>query len=100
MSRTVTMTCPHCGSTLDVDLDAGVVNHHEPPPERRERVDFDAKLQEIEAQKRRAADRMAEEMRKERDRDRLMEDRFRKLIDEAKKKGDDGGRPVRDIDLD
>jgi hypothetical protein len=42
---------------------------------------------------------MAEAMRREKDKDRLMEDRFSDLLDATKKK-DDGKRPIRDIDLD
>jgi len=38
-------------------------------------------------------------MRKEQSKGRLLEDRFRKLVDDAKKAGDDG-KPIRDIDLD
>jgi hypothetical protein len=37
-------------------------------------------------------------MRHEKDKDRLMEDKFRSLMEKAK--DDDGSRPVRDIDLD
>jgi hypothetical protein len=42
---------------------------------------------------------MAEAMRKEQSKGRLLEDRFRKLVDDVKKTGD-VGKPIRDIDLD
>ena len=42
---------------------------------------------------------MAEAMRKEKDKSRLMDDRFRELFDETTKK-DDGKKPIKDIDLD
>ena len=99
MSDPLKVTCPHCGSTLTLDVDAGVVVECSPPAVHREKADFDARLKEIEADKRRAADRMAEAMRKEQSKGRLLEDRFRKLVDDAKKAGDDG-KPIRDIDLD
>jgi hypothetical protein len=99
MSEAVKVTCPHCGSQLEVDSEAGVVVGHTPPVVQREKVDFDAKLKEMEEQKRRASDRMAEAMRKEKSKERIMEDRFRKLMDEAKDSEDDQP-PVRDIDLD
>lgn len=99
MSDPLTLTCPHCGSTLSVDIAAGVITECTPPVVHREKVDFDARLKEIEAEKRRSADRMAEAMRKEQSKGRLLEDRFRKLVDDAKKAGDDG-KPIRDIDLD
>jgi hypothetical protein len=99
MSEPLKVTCPHCGSNLTVDVEAGVVVDHAPPREHRDKVDFDARLKEIEAEKQRASDRMAEAMRKEQSKGRLLEDRFRKLMDDAKKTPDDG-KPIRDIDLD
>ncbi|MEE4273932.1 MAG: hypothetical protein V2I67_19800 [Thermoanaerobaculales bacterium] len=98
MSETITVTCPHCDSSLVIDVAAGVVVEHTPPARPQEKIDFDARLREIEAQKARSADRLAEAMRQEKDKDRLMEDRFRSLMEKAK--DDDGSRPVRDIDLD
>ncbi len=99
MSDHLKVTCPHCGSFLTLDVEAGVVVDAVPPAVHREKVDFDARLKEIEAEKRRASDRMAEAMRKEQSKGRLLEDRFRKLVDDAKKSGDDS-KPIRDIDLD
>ena len=98
MSDTITITCPHCDSSLIIDVTAGVVLEHAPPERPQEKIDFDARLKEMEAEKARSADRMAEAMRQERDKDRLMEDRFRSLMEKAK--DDDGSRPIRDIDLD
>jgi hypothetical protein len=99
MSNTIKLTCPHCGSTLKVDTEAAVVVEHSPPVQHREKADFDKRLQQIESEKERSADIMAEAMRREKDKERLMEDRFKELFDETKKK-DDGSRPLRDIDLD
>jgi hypothetical protein len=99
MSDKVTVSCPHCGSNLTIDVEAGVVVDHSRPPDNREKADFDKRLQELEAQKRTAADRMAEAMRKEKSKERLMEDRFKQLMDDAKKQPDEG-KPIRDIDLD
>ena len=95
----ISVTCPHCGSSLQVDTQAGVVVGHEPPVQPTREVDFNARLQEIEREKERAGDRMAEAMRREKDKERLAEDRFSDLLDDAKKK-DDGKRPIKDIDLD
>jgi hypothetical protein len=93
------VTCPHCHSSLQIDTEAGVVVAHEPPVYHSDKVDFDARLKQLESEKERSADRMEEAMRKEKSRDRIMEDKFRELLDDAKKK-DDGKRPIRDIDLD
>jgi hypothetical protein len=98
MSDTITVTCPHCDSSLVIDVAAGVVLEHTPPSKPREKIDFDARLKQMENEKARSADRMAEAMRQEKDKDRLIEDRFRSLMEKAK--NDDGSRPIRDIDLD
>jgi hypothetical protein len=97
--RPISITCPHCGSNLRVDGDAGVVVDHTPPPVHSEKTDFDTRLRQIEDEKRRASDRMAEAMRMEKSKARIMEDRFRKLMEDAKN-SDDDEPPVRDIDLD
>jgi hypothetical protein len=98
MSTTITLTCPHCESTLVIDVDAAVVVEHKRPVTASEKVDFDARLKQMEDQKRRAASRLEEAMRAEKSKERILEDRFRKLMDDAK--DDDGSPPpVRDIDL-
>jgi len=98
MKNTVTVTCPHCNASLEIDVQAGVVVGHSAPVTVSDRVDFDARLKQLEAEKARSADRLAEAMRHEKDKGRIMEDRFRSLMEKAK--DDDGSRPVRDIDLD
>ncbi len=99
MTDKLSITCPHCGSLIKIDREAGVVVDHEPPVQHRDKLDFDTRLKQIESEKARSADKMAEAMRKEQSKDRLMEDRFRELLDDAKK-NDDGKRPIKDIDLD
>ncbi len=99
MSDPVIVSCPHCGSNLTIDIEAGVVVDHSPPVVHKEKTDFDERLKQIEDEKHRASDKMAEAMRKEHSKERLLEDRFRKLMDDAKKMPDTG-KPIRDIDLD
>ena len=98
MKNTVRVTCPHCDSALVVDIEAGVVVEHTAPVRTRDKVDFDTRLKEMEAEKARSADRLAEAMRHEKSKNRLMEDKFRSLMEKAK--DDDGSKPIRDIDLD
>jgi hypothetical protein len=98
MSDTITVTCPHCQTALVIDLSAGVVVDHSVPARTAEKIDFDARLQQLQRDKARSEDRLAEAMRQEKDKDRLMEDKFRSLMKKAK--DDDGSRPLRDIDLD
>ena len=99
MTDQIAITCRHCGSTLRVDTEAGVVVDHTPPVSHTEKTDFDTRLKQIEEEKARASDRMAEALRMEKSKERIMEDRFRQLLNEAKE-SDDGEPPVRDIDLD
>jgi len=99
MSDYISITCPHCRSQLRIDTEAGVVVDHEPPEVPTDKTDFDTRLRQMEDEKRRASDRLAEAMRMEKSKGRLMEDRFRKLMDDAKKKQDDTP-PIKDIDLD
>jgi len=94
----VRITCPHCGSALEVDVDAGVVVRHEPPAETGRRLDFDERLRAVEEEKRRAADRLEEAMRHEKAKERVLEEKFRRLLEEAPE--DDGTPHIRDIDLD
>ncbi len=99
MARTVSITCPHCNALLEVDVEAGVVlTHHAPRGEQRA-LDLEERLRAMEEAKARAEDRMAEAFRAERAKERVLEDRFRKLLESAKDAGD-GPPPPRDIDLD
>ena len=99
MTDKLDIECPHCGSTIHVDKEAEVVVAHEPPVHLHDKANFDERLQQLGRDKERAADRMEEAMRREKDKGRLMEDRFRELFDETKKT-DDGSKPIKDIDLD
>jgi hypothetical protein len=99
MTEKLKISCPYCNATIVVDPEARVVVSHEAPVRHHEKADFDERLQQLGRDKARAADRMAEAMRREKDKSRLMDDRFRELFDDAKKK-DDGKKPIKDIDLD
>jgi len=99
MGRTVSITCPHCDTVLEVDLEAGVVIRHHPPEGKKPQHDLEARLTALEKEKARAADKMAEAFRAEEARESVMEDRFKKLLQEAKERKDED-KPLRDIDLD
>ena len=99
MAKKITVTCPHCDSSLVIDVEAGVVVEHTAPVRTQDKIDFDTRLKQMEEEKARSADRLEEAMRQEKSKDRLMEDKFRSLMEKAKDE-DDGSRPLRDIDLD
>ncbi len=99
MAKTVSITCPHCNAILEVDVEAGVVLTHHAPREEKKGMDLEERLRAMEEAKARAEDRMAEAFRAEKSRERVMEDRFKKLLESAKESGD-GPPPLKDIDLD
>jgi hypothetical protein len=99
MSETKTVHCPCCGAALQIDPEACVVVSHQPPPDTSEKIDLETRLKMMEEQKRRATDRMAEAMRAEESKGKILEDRFKSLMEKAGE-ADDGKPPVRDIDLD
>ena len=97
--KTISLTCPHCGCLLDVDIEAGVVVRHHPPRPERKALDFDERLKALQDDKQRAADRMDEAMRQEKAKEKVLEERFRRLLEEAPSE-DEAERPLKDIDLD
>ena len=98
MAPKTTVTCPHCHTTLEIDTEAGVVVSHEPPKDVKKAVDFDQRLKDLEEAKKRASNRIEEAMRAEKAKGRVLEDRFKKLLGEAKESKDDKP-PLKDIDL-
>ena len=94
----IIVTCPHCNATLTIDRTAGVVVHHEAPVASAEAIDFDTRLRQLEQEKARAESRMHEAMRQEKNRDQLLADKFKRLLDSKPEDSDE--RPRRDIDLD
>ncbi len=98
MSETISVTCPHCLTTLEVDSQAGVVVGHQAPVSTEKKIDFETRIQEMADEKQRAANRMQEAMRAEQSRERLLEDRFQALMNKAGEV-DDTTPHIRDIDL-
>ena len=99
MTEKVNIDCPHCGASIQYDKQADVVVSHEAPVHLHQKADFDERLEQLGRDKAKAADRMEEAMRREKDKSRLMDERFKELFDDTKKK-DDGSKPIKDIDLD
>ena len=99
MARTVSVTCPHCHAVLEVDVEAGVVLTHHAPREEKKAMDLEERLRAMEEAKARAEDRMAEAFRAEKAKERVMEDRFKKLLQSAREDGEEPP-PLKDIDLD
>lgn len=98
--RELLVRCPDCGGELQVDSATGEVLSHrsakaETPPSK----DFDALLAGLGESKQHAESVFEREMGALKNRDRLMEEKFRKALERAEKE-DDGEPPVRRWDLD
>jgi len=99
-SRKLTATCPECGSDLVIDGATGEVISHRalkrPPAGGK---DFDALLAGIDGDRERAEDVFARSMAAEKDRDRLLEEKFRAAMQRAEEEPDDEP-PRRPFDFD
>ena len=98
--RKLTVRCPDCGSDLVIDGATGEVLSHrkakQPPAGGK---DFDTLLKGLDEEKSRAEDIFAREVAAHKDRDRLLEEKFREAMRRAEEEPDEGP-PVRPFDLD
>ncbi|MCX7894499.1 MAG: hypothetical protein N2447_00880 [Thermoanaerobaculum sp.] len=96
---TFTVTCPHCKSLLELDGDAKVVVASRPPEEKKAATSLEDRLKQLEEEKKRAADKLAEAMRAEQAGARVREEKFRKLL-EGVNPEETPERLIKDVDLD
>ena len=91
--------CPGCAGDLVVDAETGEVLSHE-PAERKPAAgkDFDDLLRGVDEEKARAEERFEQERAAVRDRDRLLEAKFREALRRAE--DDDATPPPRPFDFD
>jgi hypothetical protein len=96
----LTATCPDCGATLTVDVATGTVLSHRPAAKAPAGgKSFDELLAGIDEGKQRAEEVFARETAALKDRDRLMEERFREALKRAQESPDDEP-PPRPFDFD
>jgi hypothetical protein len=99
-TRKLTVRCPECSSDLVVDAATGEVLSHRPP--KRQPAggkDFDALMRGLDEDREKAEDVFAREVAAFKDRDRLLEEKFREAMKRAEE-DPDTGPPVRPFDLD
>jgi len=98
--RKLSSRCPECGADLVIDAATGAVLSHrkakQPPAGGK---DFDALLKGLDEDKSRAEDIFEREVAAIKDRDRILEEKFREAMRRAEEEPDEG-RPVRPFDLD
>ncbi len=93
-----TVTCPHCQALLELDGDTQLVVGSKPVEKPKSATSLEDRLQSLAKEKEAARDKMAEAMRAEQAGAALREEKFKKLLGEAKDQPVE--KPVRDIDLD
>jgi len=93
--------CPCCSAELTVDAETGHVLMHR---KAKEPVgggkDFDALLAGLDEGKARAEELFEREKKAMKDRDRILEEKFREAMRRAEEEGDDEAPPLRPFDLD
>ena len=99
-SQKLSVRCPDCGSDLVVDAATGeVLSHRRPKQPPAGGKDLESLLQGLEHDKARAEDVFQREVAAMKDRDRLLEEKFREALRRAEEEPDEG-RPPRPFDLD
>lgn len=94
------VTCPGCGAKLVVDQATGeVVSHRLPERPVAGGHTIEGLMDELEAGRSAAEDRFAQEVAAQKDRDRLLTEKFEEALRRAKEDPDDGP-PKRPFDLD
>lgn len=99
-TRKLTVRCPDCGSDLTLDAATGEILSHRPqkaPPGGGK--DFDALLKGLDEDKSKAESVFEREVSAMKDRDRLLEEKFREAMRRAEEEPD-SGPPRRPFDLD
>jgi hypothetical protein len=99
-TRKLTVRCPECNSDLVIDAATGeVLSHRRPKQAPAGGRDFDSLFQSLDEGKARAEDVFTREVAALKDRDRLLEEKFREALKRAEEEPDEGP-PPRPFDLD
>ena len=99
-TRKLTVRCPDCSSDLVIDAETGeVLSHRRAKQPLAGGKDFDSLLKGLDDDKARAEDVSQREVAAMKDRDRLLEEKFREAMRRAEEDPDEGP-PRRPFDLD
>jgi hypothetical protein len=93
-----TVTCPHCHALLDLDGETQVIVGSRAPVKPKSTTSLEDRLQALGKEKADARAKMEEAMRTEKAGAAIREEKFRKLLEEAK--DEPVTKPIRDVDLD
>ncbi|HSN87433.1 MAG TPA: hypothetical protein VL025_11780 [Thermoanaerobaculia bacterium] len=99
-TRKLTVRCPDCSSDLVIDVETGqVLSHRKAKQPLAGGKDFDSLLKGLDEDKSRAEDIFTREVAALKDRDRILEEKFREAMRRAEEDPDEGP-PPRPFDLD
>lgn len=99
-TRKLTVQCPECNSELVIDAATGqILSHRAPKRPLAGGKDFDSLLRGLDEDKAKAEDVFQREVAALKDRDRLLEEKFREAMKRAEEDPDQGP-PKRPFDLD
>lgn len=99
-SRKLTVLCPECGSDLVIDTATGtVLSHRKAKQPLAGGKDFDSLLKGIDDDKHRAEDIFQREVAALKDRDRILEEKFKEAMRRVEE-DPDKGKPPSPFDLD
>ena len=96
MAANFEITCPCCDTLIIVDRISGEVLLHK-QKERANKESFDAMVSKLEAQKSEAAKRFDQQLESQKDRARILEERFKEAMQRAEK---DDTPVINPMDLD
>ncbi|MFN2441205.1 MAG: 2-nitropropane dioxygenase [Thermoanaerobaculia bacterium] len=96
MSENIEILCPDCDSTIVIDRDTGQILWHK-AKEKSQKHNFDSMLSELKSQKDEMAKKFDREMESQKDRARLLEEKFKQAMQRA----DKSDKPMKNpLDLD
>ena len=84
MSKNFEITCPDCEATIVIDRVSGEVLLHK-AKEKKSSLSLEAMVSNLEAQKSEAAKRFDKQIESQKDRARLLEERFKEAMERAEK---------------
>ena|SRR5690606_30347454 len=98
--RRLQITCPDCGAQMVVDAATGeILSHRSAARPLAGGHTFEGLLEDLDAGRAAAEDRFAQEVAAQKDRERLLEEKFREALRRAEEDPDDSP-PPRPFDLD
>jgi hypothetical protein len=93
-----TVTCPHCRALLEIDGETQVIAGSKAPEKPKSTATIEDRLAALTKEKADARAKMEEAMRAEKAGAAIREEKFRKLLEDAKDQP--VTKPIRDVDLD